>query len=73
LDCCCYDSNGKPLEVAAGKLSESKKPCKKLGGNQSMAFLKTMLEAYIKAKKKAGKSKKRKKCDYDSSDSSDSE
>jgi hypothetical protein len=26
LDCHCYDSNGKPLEAAAGKPSESKKP-----------------------------------------------
>jgi hypothetical protein len=25
LDCCCYDSNGKPLKAAAGKPSESKK------------------------------------------------
>jgi hypothetical protein len=33
LDCCCYDSNGKPLEAAAGKPSESKKPYKKSGGN----------------------------------------
>jgi hypothetical protein len=24
LDCCCYNSNGKPLEAAAGKPSESK-------------------------------------------------
>jgi hypothetical protein len=33
LDCHCYDSNGKPLMAAAGKLSESKKSCKKFGGN----------------------------------------
>jgi hypothetical protein len=33
LDCRCHDSNGKPLEAAAGKPSESKKPYKKLGGN----------------------------------------
>jgi hypothetical protein len=26
LDCRCYDSNGKPLKVAAGKPTESKKP-----------------------------------------------
>ncbi len=26
LDCRCYNSNGKPLEAAAGKPSESKKP-----------------------------------------------
>ncbi len=32
LDCrCYYDSNGKPLEAAAGKPSESKKPYKKSG------------------------------------------
>jgi hypothetical protein len=32
-----------------------------------------MAKAYAKSQKKAGKSKKHKKCDYDSSDSSDSE
>jgi hypothetical protein len=73
LDCRCYDSNGKPLEAAAGKPAESTKPYKKLGGDDSMAFMQTMIEAYVKANKKAGKSKKRKKCNYDSSDSSDSE
>jgi hypothetical protein len=73
LDCRCYDSNGKPLEVAAGKLSESKKPYKKSGGDKGMAFMQSMFEAYVKSQKKAGKSKKHKKCDYDSSDSSDSE
>ncbi len=73
LDCCLYDSNGKPLEAAAGKLSESKKPYKKSGGNKGMAFMQSMFEAYVKSQKKASKSKKRKKCDYDSSDSSDSE
>jgi hypothetical protein len=36
LDCCLYDSNGKPLEAAAGKPSESKKPYKKSGGNKNM-------------------------------------
>jgi hypothetical protein len=35
--------------------------------------MQTMFKAYVKANKKAGKSKKRKKCDYDSNDSSDSE
>ena len=73
LDCHRYDSNGKPLKVAAGKLSESKKPYKKSGGNKGMAFVQSMFEAYVKSQKKAGKSKKCKKCDYDSSDSSDSE
>ena len=73
LDCHCYDSNGKPLEAAAGKPSESKKPYKKSGGNKGMAFMQSMFEAYVKSQKKAGKSKKRKKRDYDSSDSSDSE
>ncbi len=72
LDCCCYDSYGKPLKAAAGKPSESKKPYKKFGGNKGMAFMQTMFKAYVKAKK-AGKSKKHKKRDYDSSDSSDSE
>ncbi len=73
LDCHCYDSNGKPLKAAAGKPSESKKPYKKSGGNKGMAFMQSMFEAYVKSQKKAGKSKKRKKCDYDSSESSDSE
>ncbi len=73
LDCHCYDSNGKPLEAAAGKPSESKKPYKKCGGEKGMAFMQTMFEAYVKSQKKAGKSKKHKKCNYDSNDSSDSE
>jgi hypothetical protein len=80
LDCHRYDSNGKPLEAgngkpleAAGKPSESKKPYKKSGGNKGMAFMQCMFEAYVKSQKKAGKSKKYKKRDYDSSDSSDSE
>ncbi len=72
LDCHRYDSNGKPLEAVAGKPAESKKPYKKLGGNKSMAFMQTMFKAYVKANKKAGKSKKRKKCNYDSSGSSNS-
>jgi hypothetical protein len=37
-----------------------------------MAFMQTMFEAYVKAKK-AGKSKNCKKHDYDPSNSSDSE
>jgi hypothetical protein len=73
LDCRCYDSNGKPLKAAAGKPSESKKLHKKSGGNKGMAIMQSMFKAYAKSQKKAGKSKKRKKCDYDSSDSSDSE
>ncbi len=75
LGCRCYDSNGKALKTAAGKPSESesKKPYKKSGGNKGMAFMQSMFEAYVKSQKKAGKSKKRKKCDYDFSDSSDSE
>jgi hypothetical protein len=73
LDCCCYGSNGKPLEAGAGKPSESKKPYKKSGGDKGMAFMQSMFEAYLKSQKKAGKSKKRKKHDYDSSDSSNSE
>jgi hypothetical protein len=58
LDCHCYDSNGKPLETAAGKPPESKKPYKKSGGYKGMAFMQTMFEAYAKSLKKAGKSKK---------------
>jgi hypothetical protein len=73
LDCRRYDSNGKPLKAAAGKPSESKKPYKKSGGDEGMAFIQTMFEAYAKSKKKAGGSKKRKKRDYDFSDSSNSE
>ncbi len=73
LDCCCYDSNGKPLEAAAGKPSESKKPYKKSGGNKGMACMQSMFKAYVKSQKKAGKSKKRKKRDYNFSDSSESE
>jgi hypothetical protein len=53
--------NQEPLQAAAGKPSESKKPYQ------------SMFEAYVKSQKKSGKSKKRKKRDYDSSDSSNSE
>ncbi len=73
LDCRHYDSNSKPLEAAAGKPSESKKPYKKFGGNKGMAFMQSMFKAYVKSQKKASKSKKHKKRDYDSSDSSNSE
>ncbi len=73
LDYRCYDSNGKPLKAAAGKPSESKKPYKKSGGNKGMAFMQSMFEAYVKSQKKASKSKKHKKRDYGSSDSSNSE
>ncbi len=73
LDCHCYDSNSKPLEAAAGKPSESKKPYKKSGDKKGMAFMQSMFEAYVKSQKKAGKSKKHKKHDCNSSDSSDSE
>ncbi len=54
LDCHCYDSNGKPLEAAPGKPSESKKPYKKSGGNKGTAFMQSMFEAYVKSQKKAG-------------------
>jgi hypothetical protein len=73
LDCRHYDSNGKPLKAVAGKPSESKKPYKKSGGDKGMAFMQSMFEAYVKSQKKAGRSKKQKKRDYDSSDSSNSE
>jgi hypothetical protein len=49
LDCRCYDSNGKPLEAAAGKPSESKKPYKKSEGDKSIAFIQSMFEAYVKS------------------------
>ena len=45
----------------------------KSGGNKGMPFMQTMFEAYAKKQKKAGRYKKRKKRDYDSSSSSDSE
>ncbi len=51
---------------------ESKKPYK-IGGYKGMAFMQHMFKAYAKANKKASKSKKRRKCDNDSSDNSDSE
>jgi hypothetical protein len=73
LDCHCYDSNDKPLEAAAGKPSESKKPYKKSGGDKGMAFMQSLVKAYVKSQKKAGKSKKHKKRDYNTSNSSDSE
>jgi hypothetical protein len=73
LDCRCYDSNGKPLKAAAGKPSECKNPYKKSGSDKGMAFTQPMFEAYVKSQKKAGKSKKCMKRDYDSSDSSESE
>ncbi len=38
-----------------------------------MTFMQSMFKAYVKSQKKAGKSMKRKKHDYNSSDSSDSE
>jgi hypothetical protein len=52
LDCCRYDNNGKPLEAAASKPAESKKPYKKFGGNKNMAFMQSMFEAYVKSQKK---------------------
>jgi hypothetical protein len=69
----CYDRNSKPLVAAAGKPSESEKPYKKFGGNKGMVFMQSMFEAYVKSQKKAGKSKKYKKHDYDCSDSSNTE
>ncbi len=53
--------------------SEFKKPYKKSGGNKGMAFWQSMFEAYVKSQKKAGRSKKCKKSDYNTSDGSDSE
>jgi hypothetical protein len=52
LDCRHYDSNGKPLKAAAGKPSEFKNPYKKSGGNKGMAFMQSMFEAYVKARRK---------------------
>jgi hypothetical protein len=73
LDCRHYDSNGKPLEAAAGKPSESKKPHKKFGGDKGMVFMQHMFKVYAKANKKASKSKKCKTRDNDSSDNSNCE
>jgi hypothetical protein len=52
LDCHRYDSNGKPLNAAAGKPSESKKSYKKSGGDKGMAFMQSMFKAYVKSQKK---------------------
>ncbi len=52
MDCRHNDSNGKPLEAAADKTSESKKPYKKSGGNKGMAFMQSMFKAYVKSQKK---------------------
>jgi hypothetical protein len=52
LDCHCYDSNGEPLEAAAGKPSESKKPYKKSGGDKNMAFFQSMFKVMQKARRK---------------------
>jgi hypothetical protein len=49
LDCHCYDSNGKLLEAAAGKPSESKKPYKESGGDKGMVFMQSMFKAYVKS------------------------
>ncbi len=37
-----YDRNGKLLEAAAGKTSESKKPYKKSEGDKGMVFMQSM-------------------------------
>ncbi len=50
----------------------SPRSLQEVGGDKSMAFMQTMFETYAKAEK-AGKSKKCKKHDYGSSDSSNSE
>ncbi len=71
MNCCCYVKDGKPHGAAAGKPSNVKRPYKKYGG-EKQAFMHTMLEAYAKAKK-ASKSMKCKKHEYDSSCSSNSE
>jgi hypothetical protein len=73
LDCLCYDSNSKAPEAAAGKPSESKQPYKKFGADKGMAVMQSMFEAYAKSQKQAGNYKKHKRCNNDSSDSSDSE
>ncbi len=52
LDCCCYNSNGDPLEAAAGKSAESKKPYKKFGGDKGMAFIQSMFVAMSRSIRK---------------------
>ncbi len=71
-DCHRYDKGGKPLDAAAGKPSYANKPYKIFWGDKQMAFMQTMFEAYAKTKK-ARKSKKHNKLEYNSSDNSNSE
>ncbi len=53
--------------LVAGKPSNGKKPYKKYGGDRNLAYMTAMFEAFQKGKKKTGKSKKCKKCTYNSS------
>ncbi len=68
-----YNKEGKPLGTATGKSSGLKKPYKQLGGKRGIAYMTAMLKAIQKGQKKAAKSKKHKKCVYDSSNDSNSE
>ena len=75
-DRCRYDKDGKPTSASAGKPSGGgggKKPYKKFGGDgKGMAYMSAIFETFLK-NKKGKRSKKRKKCSYDSSSDSDSE
>jgi hypothetical protein len=72
--CCKYDKDGNPIAAATAKSSNVKKLFKK-GGDKQMAYLMAAIKSLVKkGLKKAVKSKKRKRCFYDSSSSdSDSE
>ncbi len=72
-DCRRCNKEGKPLGAAAGMPSGLKKPYKQFGGEKGIAYMTAMLEAIQKGQKKTGKSKKRKKCVYDSSNDSNSQ
>jgi hypothetical protein len=61
-----------PSRQQQESLLSPRRPTRSLGAI-SMAFMQAMFEAYAKAKKKAGMSKKCKKRNYDCSDSSNSE
>ncbi len=59
--------------VSPSRQQQVSPPSPRAGGDKGMAFIKTKFKAYTKSQKKAGKFKKHKKRDYDSSDSSNSE
>jgi hypothetical protein len=67
--CCKYNKDSNPVAAAAGRPFQVKKPFKKRG-NKQMAYLTATIEYLVKkGLKKAAKSKKRKRCSYDTSSS----